>query len=293
MELLIDFKSDWHTLLNSVMTNSWGIKTDDLAEDLPIHYFNVLQRRIPSRPRQLLVSDTFVYPPGHAADWDEICRIVTKGEDLVPYLSKLIDLPERTDSMLNEWGVYHLHFRARPARTGPLVYARITDAKFFAIGVFDHKGWCADEVVETLHRNWPEEIDRWKILGMTATDITPSERKVLRSKNWNSFFLTKDGTSYGGIGGGMMASGHNSASVRMMDMQHDILEQLEKLLEESMSEILPHLINAGYSDQKSVLVRLVLNETDYQAYFPDYALLVAFQKRGQEQNVFHWPMIDA
>lgn len=289
MKLLIDFKSDWHDRLRAVMVNEWRMNTADLVEDLPIHFFNALQRRISPRPRLVLLSDTFACPAGYNENWNDISRLIRKGCDLSPYLSSLIDRPNRVDSMLNEWGVYHLHFRARPARSGPLIFARITDAAFFAIGVFNHEDWCADEVIETLHRNWPEEISAWTVIGLKGRAITPDERKNLRSRNINSFYLTSDGTTYGSIGGGMMTSGHNSASVRRMDMQHDVLEQLEEILKESAEEIRPLLMTHGYSGSGEVSAKLLMSHTHYQAYYPAHRLIVSFASIGPERDFLIWP----
>lgn len=95
----------------------------------------------------------------------------------------------------------------------------------------------------------------------------------------NAFFLTKDETTYGPLGGGTVASGHNVFSVIQMDVEHDRLECLERLLVEITDEVMPELKKAGYTDAAKVTAKLVLTEGFYAALFPEYRLLVNFYPR--------------
>ncbi|MHC8289495.1 hypothetical protein ACYZUD_22310 [Pseudomonas sp. XS1P51] len=284
MKLIMDFKADWHDTLKEIMSNEWGMDTTGLTKDVPVHYFNAAQRRISARPRTLLVSDTFQCPAEHQAGWDLIQQKVKDGQDLTPYLSKLIDKPEATDPMLNDWGVYHLHLGTEiqngfARRTGPLLFARVTDEYFYAIDVFSHGAWTESEIVETVHRNWPKSVAHWVMQGTRGSQLTNDQRTALRKKHLNVFFLTKDGTTYGPIGGGMMASGHNFSSVVQMDIEHDRLECLERRLAEITDEVLPELKKAGYTNAAEVTAKLVLTEGFYAALFPEYRLLVSFYPR--------------
>ncbi len=284
MKLIMDFKADWHDTLKEIMVKDWRMDTSGLTEDLPIHYFNAAQRRLSLRPRLLFISDTFQCPPDHQDGWILIQQTVKAGLDLTPYLSKLIDKPEEPESMLNDWGVYHLHLGTEiqngfARRTGPLLFARVTSEHFYAIGVYSHGAWTESDVVETVHRNWPESIARWVILGIQGKRLTGAQRAALRKKHLNAFFLTQDGTTYGPLGGGMVASRHNVSSVVQMDVEHDRLEALERLLVEVSDEVMPELKKAGYTDAAEVTAKLVLTEGFYAALFPEYRLLVNFYPR--------------
>lgn len=285
MKLIMDFKADWHDTLREIMVKDWGMDTSGLTEDLPVHYFNAAQRRLSLRPRLLFVSDTFQCPLEHQDGWNLIQQKVKVGLDLTPHLSKLIEKPEETDPMLNDWGVYHLHLGTEiqngfARRTGPLLFARVTGEHFYAIGVYSHGAWTESEVVETVHRNWPESVARWVMQGTRGGQLTNEERAALRKKHLNTFFLTKDGTTYGPLGGGMMASGHNVSSVVQMDIEHDRLECLERRLVEITDEVMPELKKAGYTDAAEVIAKLVLTEGYYAALFPEYRLLVNFYPRA-------------
>ncbi|SDR48318.1 hypothetical protein SAMN05216597_5414 [Pseudomonas cannabina] len=164
-------------------------------------------------------------------------------------------------------------------RTGPLLFARVTDECFYAVDVYSHGAWTESEIVETVHRNWPASIAGWVIHGARGERLTNAQRAVLRKKNTNSFFLTKDDTTYGPIGGGTATSGHNIFSVIQMDVEHDRLEALERRLVEISDDLMPELKKAGYTDAAEVTARLVLTENFYAALFPDYRLLVNFYPR--------------
>ena len=113
MKFIMDFKTDWHEILKEIMRNEWGMDTKGLTTDIPVHFFNAVQRRITARRRTLLISDTFQCPAEHQAGWDFIRQKVTDGQDLAPHLSKLINNPEETDPMLNDWGGVPLTSRHR------------------------------------------------------------------------------------------------------------------------------------------------------------------------------------
>lgn len=284
MKFVMNFKADWHDSLRKIMSEKWGMDMTKLITDIPIHYFNAAQRRPSANPRTLLLSDTFSCPSEHQSGWDRLKKSVSEGQDFTPHLSKLVTKPEETDQMLNDWGVYHFHLGTKLQkgfvnRTGPLLFARITDKIFYAIGVYNHGAWTDSEVVETVHRNWPDSVRQWIMRGVPRQRLSDEERGALRKKHLNAFFLTKDGTSYGPIGGGMVASGHNFSSVVQMDIEHDRLDCLERLLVDLSDEITPALKNAGYVDAAEVVAKLVLREEFYSAHFPEYKLLVDFYPR--------------
>ncbi|WP_323161879.1 hypothetical protein [Pseudomonas fluorescens] len=278
MKFIMDFKADWHDTLKKIMNNEWGMDTTGLT-DVPVHYFNAAQRRISVRPRTILISDTFQCPAEHLAGWELIQQKVKGGQDLTPHLSKYITRTKKTDLMLNDWGIHHLHLGTRiengfVERAGPLLFARITDEHFYAIDVYDHASWTNGKIVETVHRNWPESVTRWVMNGVQGERLTDEERTALRKVHANSFFLTKDGTTYGPLGGGTVASGHSIFSVIQMDIEHDRLECLERRLVAVTDELVCELKKAGYKDAAEVTVKLALTEGFYAAFFPEYKLLV-------------------
>ena len=285
MKLIMDFKADWHDMLKNFMRQEWGLDTRKITEDLPVHYFNAAQRRIPMRPRALLISDAFCCPAEHLAGWMLIQEKVEDGQDLTPHLSKLIDDIGKIDLMLSDWGIYHLHLGTAlqdhyVVRTGPLLFARVTQDKFYAIGIYNHNDWTDITIVETIHRNWPESIARWTLQGVQlAEHLSSDQRKILRKKKYNSFVQVKDGITYGPIGGGYMFSGHSRFAITEMDKEHDFLECLERLIPELMPKLFPELEKHGYREGMDIRVSLVLTDLAYVAHFTEYGITTTLQKR--------------
>ncbi|WLH62065.1 hypothetical protein [Pseudomonas sp. FP2300] len=281
----MDFKADWHDMLKEIMGAKWGLDTKGITEDVPVHYFNAAQRRIPVKPRALLVSDVFHCPPEHLLGWTQIKKKVEQGQDLSPHLSKLIDEIGKTDLMLSDWGVYHLHLGTELkgryiARTGPLLFARVTEDDFYAISIYSHDDWTDADIVETIHRNWPESIAHWVLKGMQpAEKLTSDQRKTLRKKRYNSFVQVSDGTTYAPIGGGYVFSGHSIFAITEMDKEHDFLECLERLIPGLMPKLLPELHKRGYLEGADIRVSLVLTDLAYFAHFTEYNIAIELQKR--------------
>ncbi|MCF5775741.1 hypothetical protein GIV40_01385 [Pseudomonas poae] len=285
MKLIMDFKADWHETLREIMKSEWDLDTKAITEDVPVHYFNAAQRRITTTPRKVLVSDTFQCPAEHLRGWEQIKLSVIEGKDLNPHLSKLIGKVEKTDLLLSDWGVHHLHLGTvlegqYMARTGPLLFARVTADIFYAINVYTHDDFADAEIVEVVHRNWPESIEHWALRGMQPKEtLTSDQRETLRKKRYNSFVQVKDGTTYAPIGGGYMFSGHSIFAITEMDKEHEFLECLERLIPDLMPKLLPELEKRGYSENGDLRVSLVLTDFAYFAHFPQYSIATELQKR--------------
>lgn len=93
------------------------------------------------------------------------------------------------------------------ARTGPLLFARVTKEVFYAIDIYTHDDFADAEIVEVIHRNWPKSIEHWILRGIQTGGLTPDQREVLRKKRYNSFVQVTDGTTYAPIGGGYFFPG--------------------------------------------------------------------------------------
>lgn len=74
-------------------------------------------------------------------------RKIVGGEDLCPHLSRRHARLDTLDGLLNEWGVHHLYLgTAHTAvgsgymkRSGPVLFARITETDFYAINVYQER----------------------------------------------------------------------------------------------------------------------------------------------------------
>lgn len=287
MKLKSDFIKDWHDFLKDILVNHWGLEISGVEEkDLPIIYFNAEIRRIDQRRRIIKTSDVFNCPAELQNGLDKIRSDISHGNDITPHLSSLVDKLSSKDLMLNEWGVYHFHLGTELKgdfikRTGPLLFALVTTECLYAINVYDHGEWENSDIIEIIHRNWPEVISQYIINGVQlANDVSDSDRKVLRQKNINSFVQVSDGTIYAPMGGGMVSSGHNIQSVIRTDKQHKFLKHLQSSLEGQLINIRPELEKQGYSGEPELVAKLEITETEYKAVFPEYSFAAILHKRA-------------
>src|SRR5690606_32751061 len=125
--------------------NGFVASGNEQDEDFFIAHFNWLHRRITPKPRTVHVPTGFYVPAQFTREVDAISKDIKAGTDITPRLSRLITEWAYTDSMLSDWGVYHLHLGNSlypdgfMARTGPLLFARFDDTDAYLLGVFDHR----------------------------------------------------------------------------------------------------------------------------------------------------------
>lgn len=289
MMLKIDFVGDWYKQIKTILENDWGYDASKLSgEALALAYFNAESRRITSQPRSILLADTFICPPNLQAGWNRLRAIVESGGDVTPNLSKFVDDIDYKDAMLNDWGIYHFHLGESlegkfVRRTGPLLFAYVTETVLYALGIYSHGAWADSDCIETIHRNWPEAIESFKINGVPAEKIlTQAQRLALRRKNVNSFVAVSDGTVYGPPGGGMVCSGDNIQSVVLMDRQLDLLETLEENVKSQLPVVLDDLRRHGYLDGEELDAKLVITDEKYFLWLPKYnARCVILEKNNK------------
>jgi len=275
MKLRSDFFGDWLNILRGILTNSWGYDTINVSDDeLPLLYFNAEKRRPDQRQRKVEISDSFVCPAELQAGWERLKGIIESGGDITPNLSKLVYRLTNKDSLLNDWGVHHFHLGENlngnfVERTGPLLFALVTNDRFYAINVFNHGAWADEDIVEIIHGNWPDVIRPYKINDASlATKISEEQRLTLRAKNGNSFVSVSDGTVYAPPGGGVVCSGYNAQAVLQTHRQRDLLRTLEEHLQAQLPNLKEKLIENGYANEHEIKATLEITESDYIAVLP-------------------------
>jgi hypothetical protein len=242
-----------------------------------------MRRRIAPQPRALMVADDFVCPPELESGWYALREKVREGFDLNPHLSKRHASLLNPDGLLAEWGVHHFHLGITPdsrdpnfvSRTGPLLYALVTDQVFCAINVYSHSSFENCNVLEGIHRNWPEFIARYRVNGTTGFSLTAEQRRTVRKKNANVHIATLDGTVYTSIGGVVMASGVKFEAVQQADYCILQIQGLQTTIEQKLDEILPALKQNGYVDEPEVEATLGgLSSEGIYVFFSKYDVQV-------------------
>ena len=187
-------------------------------------YFNWSSRFIPVRRRQVFRSGELGGNAEYAKHRDDIERLLAKitvGADLTPHLSARIDVAYEVDKggrlrgraldlLLTDWNVHHLHFGhdlrpdgrfvERPPDKPELLFAIFRPDAAYALGVFKHKEWTRDEIVQIAVRNWPDRGLFLRLGGMDSLEspITPDERQAIRDARGNAP-IEVDGKLYMGL----------------------------------------------------------------------------------------------
>jgi|HubBroStandDraft_6_1064221.scaffolds.fasta_scaffold245043_2 hypothetical protein len=291
VKLKADFISDWITYLRERLIQE-GWRADEvrgLAErDVPIYFFESHRRRLASRPRLLKIADDFQCPTVDQVGWTALQKKVTKGADLNPHLSERHSNITHFDGLLAEWQVHHFHLGTdfdpkNPqyvTRTGSLVFALVDDNSFCAINVFPHRThWEEVGIVESIHRNWPDMISKYRVKGVTPETLDKNQRRALRKHNGNVLVGTKDGTVYVPIGGGVVGSGAKMECVMSADKWCIEIQDLQVGFEKQLSELMPTFEQCGYAGEDEIEGQLKITETGYQVFFPKYSVLANLQIR--------------
>lgn len=148
----------------------------------------------------------------------------TIGDDLRPHLHRDRGSAEFNDGLLNDWDIHHLHLSTTVESDGYVtrskfvLFARVTKDHFDCIAILVHGGghdpWTNAELLEIVHRNWPQSIEHMRQNFPAGQQPAAGERNVpagvlkqLRKRHVNVFTQRSDGAVHMPIGGGVSASG--------------------------------------------------------------------------------------
>lgn len=271
--LVIDFEGDWVASLREELLIHLGYDaTPNLNNhDLAIRYFNVAKRRIPIRPRRVLRSSELTCSTELQSALDGLLAKATSGDDLTPHLSKALIDADYNDYLLNDWGIHHFHLGTAPdaalpafvARTGPLLFARVTDGNFYALAVLPHGSWTEQRLVTILYSNWPESIEPYRLKGVTGLAHRPptsQELKGLRRANVVTVVEVAVGAVYAPIGGGYTTSGVSSEVVRTVNRELKLIRRLEAHVRANLATFLERIRETGAEPGDPPVFRLLVNE---------------------------------
>lgn len=236
---------DWIHFVRKTL-ESWGYSLPATIDphDLGIKYFNLLHRKVPPKPRTVLFSKEFSCPPMYKKRLLKIKKVIEKGEDITPYLSRNLKKLDYDDFMLNDWGIFHLHLGKKLEedgfieRTEPLLYAIFDESHAYLINVMKHGEWANQVLMEIVHRNWPHTIEHWKFKGATSISPNPTEnqRIALRKSGSVSFVQMEDGTVYAPPGGGYATSRTSIKAVTSTDYVFNTLRRIEIQIKENIAD---------------------------------------------------------
>jgi hypothetical protein len=184
-------------------------------EAIVIGFLNWQKRQVHPASRKIHLSKTFQCPSQFVEPMAIIKKVIEEGLDMTPYLSKKIEDFDYSDQMLNDWGIHHMHLGESleasgfVKRTGPLLFVRFTETDAYFVNVLSHGAWTKQEIVKTIHDNWPSLIAQYKLKDVISLRFRPTDDDVatLRGAHINTMLQLDDGVVYAPIGMGSMSDG--------------------------------------------------------------------------------------
>jgi len=282
-QISIDLYNDWINYLKQQL-GQWGynVEETDKPLDIAIKYFNVQKRIISNKCREIFISKEFSCSAEFLNSIEVIKEAVVTGKDLNSYLSiNLLDA-RYNDQLLNDWGIHHLHLGNTPDKKRPqfvertiaLLFAYVTEDKFFLIAVGKHGDWCERRLVEILHNNWPEQIEKFRIIGINAAPpLSEAQLKNIRNKHVNASIEFPDGSVYAPFGGGVMSSGISTNIIFNHDKQHWVFRDLEK----NISKIVEEVRQKGIELEGDLIFRLHMEKEKICLFEENSKTLISFE----------------
>ncbi|WP_222707649.1 hypothetical protein, partial [Vibrio parahaemolyticus] len=135
--------------------------SDYKREISPIIYMSLLNKRITTKPRSVIVSDRFTVPEKYKSAWDEICSMIESGQDVTKFLSKDVVNWRKADYLLFSCNIMHMHFTSKNGRgtNKELIFGLTTDDHFYALCVGDHNDLYNPELFYNIaESNWPDKL---------------------------------------------------------------------------------------------------------------------------------------
>ncbi|MDE0221110.1 MAG: hypothetical protein OXJ90_17715 [Spirochaetaceae bacterium] len=230
---------------------------DSIKDDynLVLAYFGALRRMVSMVKRTVFKANGFMCPQEYVSALAEIERKIERGENINPYLSRKLRNLCANDELLNDWGIQHLHLgisvitkkknRGFIEGTPKLLFAYFDDQSAYFIVIGDHDSFGEAELLQILHDNWPEVLEKSKnpnIRSVAPDHLTSKQRDQMRRAGYNmGANVMRDGTAYVMVGGGIMSSGDNTLDVygtnRLHTWAHRQTNNLRDLAPEIVAEL--------------------------------------------------------
>lgn len=285
LEIQADFYADlveyWSQELRQLGHNPGPT---DTPQDIGFRYFNLMKRRVEPVVRTVHTSIELMCPPDLQAGLNAVLKKAATGGDLNPHLSKTIGKnPDYDDLLLNDWGIHHLHLGTTIgrdgfcARTGPLLFARITDTDFYALNVLSHGAWTEVQLLECLNRNWPTSLNAFRLKAVTGVAQLPPTAKELQELRESGVTVLRqltDGSVLMPPGWGFSTSGKSLEAVRNHDFCARVVRDWEDFLTASAKEIEQAATMRGMKLGKPAEAKLIIQGGQAYASFLDGKLMI-------------------
>ncbi|MCM2318754.1 MAG: hypothetical protein NDI93_05420 [Pseudomonas sp.] len=271
MDIEIDLSNDWDEYLrNEIVAAGYAADSNDSPDDLSYKFFNIHKRKVTVAPRTVYESSTLFCPEEHRSGYEALKTKFSNGDDITPNLSKTILSDNYEDSLLNDWGIHHFHLGENISngfaeRTGPLLFALVKDSAIYCVDIKAHGAWSEQNLIRTLHTEWPESISSYRINGVLGLSHQLSNDDIakLRKAGVQTMVQVEEGVVYGPIGGGYSTAGTSVQSRMQADRYHGLICDIEKHVKENIDMYVKKIKEHGLSPKDVPKFQLMVNEQGF------------------------------
>ncbi|PSU86968.1 hypothetical protein C0W42_18570 [Photobacterium kishitanii] len=244
MEVRNEILNDYREHCYSKLVNEFGVNKVEEADAIYL-YQRFKCRIIPQKERVVFEALGFEIPEEYFSAYTNIKVDIQGGSDLKKYQSRKLKNLDYDDDMLSHWGIQHFHLGLNlekddyVSRTGELLFVYFSDSSAHILGLFSHGSWCDIDLIEIIHRNWPEKMTIYA-LNRGMQSLTETDYKTLRKTNANANIVVQDGTEYIYPGMGVVASGGSVKAVINSSKLVYLFDGYFERISQSIDEILNH-----------------------------------------------------
>jgi hypothetical protein len=128
-----------------------------------------------------------------------------------------LDNPEFNDAILQDWNISHFHLGITPYlrnpsfmdRTGPVLFAFVTNDGLYCIDVMPHGSWSNVQLLDAFYENWPDLLKPFVLHGIKSRVVAFTNAEIANLRKAGVVVPTKrpDGTIHGSAGNGYSTNG--------------------------------------------------------------------------------------
>jgi hypothetical protein len=287
----IHFYKDWVLQLKKFMLDA-GFELDEESnlDKIAIGYFNIIEKIIPQKKRSLKFSTEFSCPEEFKDGLKFFQTRSENGENLNFHQSRKIKKLNSYDSLLFDWGIYHMHLGEKIesdgfiGRTKPVLFCIIKEDVIYCIDIKTHGAsnpnvWTEKVLLEIVDKNWYEIIknSHLEILEDLNYEFTESEYALLRKSCVQAAIKLPNKRIYISPGGGYTSTGcSTNAIVRYNDTTHSISKMAKKLIE-NIEMIVLKIYEGSSSKNDELDFHLEFDNSNKSEFFYEKNTGVRFQ----------------